>query len=761
LNKNLEKEALEYHSSGKPGKVDVRSSKKCDTEYSLSLAYSPGVAAPCLEIAKNPDDVYKYTAKGNLVGVITDGSAVLGLGNIGPAAGKPVMEGKGVLFKQFAGIDVFDLELDAKDPDAFIAAVKALEPTFGGINLEDIAAPHCFYIEERLKKEMKIPVFHDDQHGTAIISSAALINACALTKRKLKDVTIVFNGAGAAAIACARMFVSVGVSKKNIIICDTSGVIYKGRKEKMTPQKEEFAVETKARNLTDAFKGVDCFVGLSAANVVTPDMVKSMAKNPIVFAMANPDPEILPEAAHEVRPDVIMATGRSDYPNQVNNVLGFPSIFRGALDVHATTINEEMKLAAAHALADLARLDVPDSVSAAYSNKQFHFGPEYIIPKPFDPRVLTTVAPAVAKAAMASGVARKPIKDLKAYKESLEALGGVGRGFIRSTINRVKANEKDYGLPTIYFPEGQSAKILKAINSVLHEKIMKPVIIGYPESIQEKIKELELVDLLNVPIIHPSKHPNFKKYVNEFFETRKRKGVMQAEAERLMADPYYFSAMAVHMGDAQGLVSGAQNTYANCVRPILQTIGTGRGHVACGMNMVLLQEKIYFFADTTVNIDPTPEQLASIAGYVAQAAKYFNIEPRVAMLSYTNFSATTPNPSKMQKAALLLKEKHPELIVDGEMQADTAVNPEIMKRLFPFSSIKNGANVLIFPNLDAGNIAYKLIQQLSGAEVMGPILLGVKKPANVMQRTCSVSEVINTICLTALEAQAFQELNLR
>jgi malate dehydrogenase (oxaloacetate-decarboxylating)(NADP+) len=758
--KDLEKAALDYHSKGKPGKVDVRSSKKCNTEYDLSLAYSPGVAAPCIEIAKNPMDVYKYTNRGNLVAVISDGTAVLGLGNLGPLAAKPVMEGKGVLFKQFAGIDVYDIEIQHKTADEFIAAVQALEPTFGGINLEDIGAPECFHIEETLKKTMKIPVFHDDQHGTAIISGAALINACLLTKRKLAKIKVVFNGAGAAAISCAKIFMSLGVTPKNIIMCDSSGVIYVGRKDGMNKYKTPFAVETDARTLTDALVGADVFMGLSVANAVTREMIKPMAKDPIIFAMANPDPEILPEDAHAERPDVIMATGRSDYPNQVNNVLGFPSIFRGALDTQATTINEEMKLAAVQALAELARKDVPDSVSAAYSNKQFHFGREYIIPKPFDPRVLMNVAPAVAKAAMDTGVAQKPIEDFEAYRESLESLGSASRGFIRSIINRIKtkAQSTKSEVPIVIFPEGNSTKILKAINSIRREGIVRPVLVGYPDVITKKIKELDLEDLEDIPIVQPTQHKNYEKYVQLYYEARKRKGVLVAESERLMSDPYYFSAMAVKTGDAHGMVCGATNNYSNCVRPILQVIGTGRGQVATGMNIMLIQDRVLFFADTTVNVDPTAEQLASIAVYVSKVAQYFKIEPRIAMLSFTNFTGQFASPKKMQEAARLVKENHPELIVDGELQADAAINPDIMKRIFSFSEIKNGANILIFPNLDAGNIAYKLVQQLGGGEMMGPFLLGVKKPANVLQRTSTVNDVVNTIVLTSLEAQAYMEM---
>ena len=607
MSTKLDGEALTYHSMGKPGKVDVRPSKPSNTERYLSLAYSPGVAAPCKAIAKNPDDAYLYTTKGNLVAVITNGSAVLGLGNIGPLAGKPVMEGKGVLFKEFANIDVFDLELKTNSAEEFIAAVKTLEPTFGGINLEDIAAPDCFIIEDRLKKEMNIPVFHDDQHGTAIICGAALLNAAKVQKKKIKNLHVVFNGAGAAAIACAKLFFRLGVSPKNLFMCDSKGVIYKGRTEGMNEWKQEFAVDTPHRTLADALKGADVFCGLSVAGVFTPDMLKSMGKNPIVFAMANPDPEITPEDALKTRQDVIVATGRSDYPNQVNNVLGFPSIFRGALDVQATQINEEMKLAAVSALAELAQQDVPESVAQAYGNKQFHFGPEYIIPKPFDSRVLLNVAPAVAKAAMDSGVARKPIKDFKAYRESLEALESATRGFVRTVINKIHYNTRRSGKepPTIIFPEGRSEKILKALNTLASEKICKPILLGYEQVVQEKIEKLELEELKNVPIFQPSKHPRFGFYAEELYKMRQRKGVMLAEAERLISDPYYFAAMAVHTGDAHGLVSGAIQNYADCVKPILQIIGSDEHGLASGLNTVLFKEKMYFFSDTTINIEPS------------------------------------------------------------------------------------------------------------------------------------------------------------
>jgi malate dehydrogenase (oxaloacetate-decarboxylating)(NADP+) len=756
---SLDREALEYHSREPRGKVEVISSKECSTEHSLALAYSPGVAAPCKEIAKDPAKVYDYTTKGNLVAVITNGTAVLGLGNIGPLAGKPVMEGKGVLFKQFAGINVFDIELNANTTGEFIAAVKALEPTFGGINLEDIAAPECFVIEEALNKEMKIPVFHDDQHGTAIISGAAMLNALLITKRKAANVRVVFNGAGAAAISCARIFKALGVKQQNITLCDSSGVVYRGRTKGMNKYKEEFLVDTEARTLTDALQGADVFVGLSVANVLTAEMLKGMNKNPIVFAMANPDPEIDPALARQVRPDVIIATGRSDYPNQVNNVLGFPSIFRGALDTRATQINEEMKLAAVHALAALAREDVPESVSAAYAGRNFHFGPEYIIPKPFDNRVLLKVAPAVAKAAMDTGVAQVRIEDLNEYAHKLESLQSRTRGFIRTLSNKVKTKTSSAKaeLPLIYFPEGRSSKILKAINTIVAENVIRPVLLGDVEQIRAKIKELEFEHLSHIPIIQPRLAENFKEYTSALYDARKRKGLMSAEAERLMYDPNYFAAMAVKRGDADGMITGATMNYSDCVRPILEIIGSGRSKVASGVNFVLIKDRLLLFADTTMNIDPTADQLASIAVHASKVAKYFGLTPKIAMLSFTNFAGKNETPRKMQEAARKVKERDPDLIVDGEMQADTAINPEIVERIFPFCDIKGGANILIFPNLDASNIGYKLVQQLSGAEVLGPFIMGVRKPANVLQRTCTVDDIVNTIVITAVEALAYRD----
>ena len=753
----LDEEALLYHSSGRPGKVDVRTHKPCDSEKSLSLAYSPGVAAPCKVIAKNPEAVYDYTSKGNLVAVISNGTAVLGLGNIGPLASKPVMEGKGVLFKEFAGLDCFDLELNANDPEEFIRAVKTLEPTFGGINLEDIKAPECFIIEETLKKEMNIPVFHDDQHGTAIVCGAALINALKLTERKIEDTKVVLNGAGAAATAIAKMIKNLGIRPQNLIMCDSSGVIYKGRTQGMNKYKEEFAIPTEKRTLADAVKGTDVFLGVSVAGAMTPEMLKSMSDRPIVFAMANPTPEILPDIAKKVRSDLIIATGRSDYPNQANNVLGFPYIFRGALDVRATTINEEMKMAAVHAIANLAREDVPDSVSAAYAGKDFSFGPNYIIPKPFDPRVLSWVAPAVAKAAMDSGVALKPIKDFQAYRDQLERLKSTRRGFIRDVIHRVKIQsmKNKEAIPRIAFPEGTSTKVLKALNFLAPDGVCHPILIGKAEPIRAKIEELGLNALKDIEIINPRECSQFQTYAKKHFEARNRRGVMIQEAERQMADRYYFASMMVNVGDADGLVCGAQQNYAESVKPILEIIGTGRRKTASGLSIALVKGKMLFFADTTINIDPTAEQLANIAKHAAQVAQYFNIEPRIAMLSFTNFTANQVNPKKMKKATDIVREKYPQLMVDGEMQADTAVNPDIVKRIFPFCNLKDGANILIFPNLDAGNIAYKLLQQLGDAEVLGPFLMGIKRPANVVQRTCTVDDLVNLIVMTSLEAQAY------
>ncbi|WP_415062444.1 NADP-dependent malic enzyme [Bdellovibrio sp.] len=757
---NFDQEALLYHSQGKPGKIEVISSKPCVTEKDLSLAYSPGVAAPCKAIAKDPSKVYDYTAKGNLVAVISNGTAVLGLGNIGPAAGKPVMEGKGILFKQFAGIDVFDIEVATNDVDTFCNAVRVLEPTFGGINLEDIKAPECFEIEERLKKEMNIPVFHDDQHGTAIVSGAALLNACAITQRKMENIRIVVNGAGASANSCAKIFIALGARRENIIMCDSQGVIYKGRTAGMNKYKEFFASETEARTLTEALKGADVFVGLSVAGALTPEMLKEMAKDPIIFAMANPEPEITPDKARTARPDAIVATGRSDYPNQVNNVLGFPSIFRGALDTRSTQINEAMKLAAVHALANLAREDVPDKVSATYGGKSFKFGREYLIPKPFDTRVLMRVAPAVAKAAMDSGVATRKIEDWDQYSETLEALQGPSKVFIRSAINRVHQNSAANGgeLPKIVFPEGTSTKVLKALATLVEEKICEPILLGYPERVKEKIAALDIPSLKDVPIIHPASYPKYYTYVERLYALRQRKGINLREAERLMSEPNYFAAMMVHMGDADGMVNGASIHYADAVRPILQTIGVYQNGVPAGLNFILLEDKFLVLADTTVNFNPTAEQCAQIALQAAKIVEYFGIEPRIAMLSYSNFTGTDGTPRKMKKAAEIVRQLRPGLMVDGDMQADTAVNEEIMERLFPFSTLKGGANILVFPNLESANITYKLIQQIGKVEVIGPFLTGVRRSANVLQRTTTVDGIVNSVVFAALEAQFIKDV---
>jgi len=758
----MEQEALNFHSKGKPGKIEVHSSKPTNTEKALSLAYSPGVAAPCKAIARDPSKVYDYTARGNLVAVISNGTAVLGLGNIGPLASKPVMEGKGILFKQFAGIDVFDIELNTFDVDSTVAAVRALEPTFGGINLEDIKAPECFEIEEQLKKIMKIPVFHDDQHGTAIVSGAALINACHVTNRRIEDIRMVVNGAGASAVACSNIFINLGVRRENLIMCDTQGVIYKGRKEGMNKYKEKFAVETEARSLTQALVGADVFVGLSAAGAVTGEMIKPMAKNPILFAMANPDPEITPDQARAARPDSIVATGRSDFPNQVNNVLGFPSIFRGALDTRATQINEEMKLAAVHALARLAREDVPDKVSASYDGQSFRYGPEYLIPKPFDPRVLLWVAPAVAKAAMDSGVAQKKIENFDAYRDSLESFQGPSKVFIRSAIHKVLAQTTQEGvLPKIVFPEGTSNKILKAVSVLIEERICQPILLGPPERIREKIKLLDLQNMKDVQIILPAASPQLKSYCDELYRRRSRKGVHMAEAERLIVDSNYFAAMMLEMDDADGLINGASQNYGDAVRPILQLIGTGKEGVASGMNLVLLEDRFLLLTDTTVNINPTAEQLATIALQAARVAEYFGQAPRIAMLSYSNFTDQKGTPAKMRAAAQLVKQKRPDFSVDGDIQADTAVNVDLINRIFPFCELKDSANILVFPNLEASNIAYKLLQQLGKGEVIGPFLLGVRKAANVLQRTTTVDAIVNSVVLTTLEAQYLKERRKR
>ncbi len=741
-------ESLEYHSRGRKGKIEVVATKPCATQRDLSMAYTPGVAEPCLEIEKNPEDVFNYTAKGNLVGVVSNGTAVLGLGNIGALAGKPVMEGKGVLFKRFADVDVFDIELNTLDPDEIIKAVQLMEPTFGGINLEDIKAPECFYIEETLKKTCDIPIFHDDQHGTAIISGAALLNALELVNKKAADVKLAINGAGAAGIACANFYVLLGVKRENITMCDSKGVIYKGRTEGMNPYKEKFARDTDARTLADAMKGADVFCGMSVANCVTKDMVRSMADNPIIFAMANPDPEISYEDAKAARSDVIMATGRSDYPNQVNNVLGFPFIFRGALDVRAKAINDEMTIAASHALADLAKEDVPDSVCKAYGVERLSFGRDYIIPKPFDARVLLWEAPAVARAAMETGVAQVNI-DIEEYTEQLEARLGRSQEMMRIVINKAAKKPK-----RVVYPEGEHDKILRAAYIVKQENIATPVLLGRPEIIKERIRELQL-DINDVEIINPEESDKLDSYSEEFYKMRQRKGETMVDAKKTMAQRRFFAPMMVNMGDADCVIAGLTLHYPDTIRPALQIIKK-RPEVArvAGMYMLLFKNQIICCADTTVNIDPTAQELADIAILTAETAKRFDIEPRIAMLSFSNFGSAEHELSlKVKEATEIVKKKDPSLMVDGEMQADTAVVPEIIEKDFPFSSLQGGANVLIFPNLASGNIAYKLLMRLGGAEAIGPILIGLQKSVHVLQRGCEVNDIVNMTAIAVVEAQ--------
>jgi malate dehydrogenase (oxaloacetate-decarboxylating)(NADP+) len=743
-------DALDYHSSGRKGKIEVVTTKPCATSRDLSLAYSPGVAEPCLEIEKNPNDAYEYTAKGNLVAVVSNGTAVLGLGDIGALAGKPVMEGKGVLFKRFADVDVFDIELDTKDSDEIIRTVKLLEPTFGGINLEDIKGPECFYIEEELKKIMNIPVFHDDQHGTAIIANAGLINALEIVGKKIEDVKIVVNGAGAAGIACANMALVLGARLENLYACDTKGVIYKGRTAGMNEYKERLANDTELRSLEEAMVGADVFFGVSAKGAVTPEMVRSMAKDPVIFAMANPDPEITPDEAKAVRDDVIIGTGRSDYNNQVNNVLCFPFLFRGALDTHASAINDEMKMAACLALAALAKEDVPDSVRKAYGNVEISFGREYLIPKPFDPRVLLHVAPAVARAAMDSGVARRPIDNMEKYKESLEALQGRSKEIMRTLINKAKSDPK-----RVVLPEGEEDKILRAAQILIDEKIAIPILLGDKEEIYNRVEELGL-DLKGVQIIDPATDSNRGDYIDAFFELRQRKGVTRTEAKRLIKkNRNYYGAMMVEKGDADALLSGIAHHYPDTIRPALEIIGKQDGlSKVHGMYMLVFKKDVVFCADATVTIEPTAEELAETAILSAQKARHFEVEPRVAMLSFSNFGSTEhPLTLKVKRATALVKDQAPGLVVDGEMQANVALDPELMANQYPFSMLKGDANVLVFPDLQSGNICYKLLIKLGGAESVGPILMGMKKPVHVLQRGDDVADIINMAAVAVVDAQ--------
>jgi malate dehydrogenase (oxaloacetate-decarboxylating)(NADP+) len=742
-------EALDYHAQGRFGKIEVVPSKPCQTQRDLSLAYTPGVAEPCKEIEANPEDVYRYTAKGNLVAVVSNGTAVLGLGDIGALAGKPVMEGKGVLFKRFADIDVFDIELNSHDPEEIIKTVRMLEPTFGGINLEDIKAPECFRIEEELKKSMNIPVFHDDQHGTAIISGAALLNALEIVRKRIEKVKVVFSGAGAAGIACARFYERLGVRRENILLVDTKGVVYEGRTEGMNPYKAYFAAKTDARTLDDAMKGADVFCGVSVKGIVTKEMLKSMANDPIVFAMANPDPEITYEDAIDARSDVIMATGRSDYPNQVNNVLGFPFIFRGALDVRATAINDEMKVAAAYSLANLAKEDVPDSVIRAYGGKKIEFGREYIIPKPFDPRVLLWEATAVAKAAMDTGVARHPIKDFETYRDSLEARLGKSREVMRVFIHRAQQEPK-----RIVFPEGEEEKILRAAQTILDEKIAKPILLGSRSLIRQRIADLGL-ELDGIEIINPSKSEKLDQYITTYYKDRQRRGVTRSDAERHLKTHNIFGMVMVQQGDADGLISGLTQHYPDTVRPALQIIGK-RDNVEriAGLYMLVFKQGTIFIADATVNIEPTAEELAEIALLTAEKVREFNIEPRMAMLSFSNFGSTKhPLVEKVQRAVALVKKQAPQLVIDGEMQADTAVVPEIINEIFPFSTLKDAANVLIFPDLTSANIAYKLLAHLGGATAIGPMLMGIRKPVYLLVPGNDVSDIVNITAMAVCDAQ--------
>ncbi len=721
-------EALEYHRRGRKGKVEVVPSKPCRTQEDLSLAYSPGVAEPCLEIARDPEAIYDYTAKGNLVAVISNGTAVLGLGDIGPFAAKPVMEGKGVLFKRFADIDVFDIEVDAEDPAAFIDTVARIAPTFGGINLEDVKAPECFVIEEELKKRLKIPVFHDDQHGTAIISAAALANALEIAGKEISEVKVVFLGAGASAIACARLYLSYGVKRENLRMVDKSGVIHVGRTEDTNPYKAEFAVETHERTLTDALDGADVLVGLSAKGLVKGEMLKRMARDPIVFALANPDPEITPEEAKAARPDVIMATGRSDYPNQVNNVLGFPFIFRGALDVRATEINEAMKKAASQALAALAKMDVPDSVSKAYGGQEFRFGREYLIPKPFDFRVLLWVAPAVADAAMASGVARKPITDMAAYLRRLEAMLSRAREVMGVVIRKARQDPK-----RIVFPEGEHPKILRAAKILVEEGICQPILLAREEEVAPLALELQL-PMDKIEFVHSRSSPLLPGYAKLLEERRQRRGVTVADALEQAGARNVFGPLMVEAGDADGLISGLTQHYPETIRPALQIVGTAPGvRRVSGLYTLVFKDRTFFFADTTVNIEPTAEELAEIALLTAHAVHRFDIDPRIAMISFSNFGSNThANARKVKRAVELVKAARPDLPIDGEMQADYAVVPEMLEVEYPWATVRR-PNVLIFPDLQSANAAYKLVSRLAGAEAIGPILMGMRKPVHVLQ----------------------------
>ncbi|MBL0340344.1 MAG: NADP-dependent malic enzyme [Bacteroidetes bacterium] len=754
---NKKQDALDYHSQGRPGKIEVVPTKPYSSQLDLSLAYSPGVAEPCLRIHENPEDVYKYTAKGNLVAVISNGTAVLGLGNIGPEASKPVMEGKGLLFKIFADIDVFDIEVNQSDVEGFVNTVKAISPTFGGINLEDIKAPECFEIEKRLKEELSIPVMHDDQHGTAIITAAALINALEISNKHIAEIKIVVNGAGASAISCTKLFVSLGARLENIVMLDSTGVIRSDR-EQMDAQKKYFATNRDIHTLEEAMIDADFFIGLSKGNILNGDHLRLMAANPIVFALANPDPEISYAAAHESRNDIILATGRSDFPNQVNNVIGFPFIFRGALDVRATQINEEMKLAAVRAIANLARQPVPEIVNLAYNKTNILFGKDYIIPKPLDPRLITTVAPAVAKAAMESGVARLPILNWDAYELELSKRLGHDNKLIRVVTNRAKQNPQ-----RVVFAEADTYKILKSAQIVKDEGIAKPILLGNKEKINQLILDHNL-DLGDIPIIDPRNDSDNLDYFGElFFKKRARNGFNFHEARKIMKERNYYGAMMVETGQADALISGQTRKYADILRPALFIIGTQEEVTSvAGMYIMITKRGPIFFADTTINVNPTTEELVEITLLTAKAVQQFNMKPRIAMVSFSNFgSSKDPQAKKVKNAVKILHEKFPGLIVDGEMQANFAFNTQMLKDNFPFSELANeGANTLIFPNLESGNIAYKLLQEMGAAEAIGPVLLGMKKPVHILQLGSSVREIVNMVTIAVVDAQARKSANI-
>jgi malate dehydrogenase (oxaloacetate-decarboxylating)(NADP+) len=754
MSKFRKQDALDYHSQGRPGKIEVIPTKPHSSQRDLSLAYSPGVAEPCLEIEKNPEDAYKYTAKGNLVAVISNGTAVLGLGNIGALASKPVMEGKGLLFKIFADIDVFDIEVDATDVDLFVNTVKAIAPTFGGINLEDIKAPECFEIERRLKEELTIPLMHDDQHGTAIISSAALLNACEIAKKKIDKVKIVVNGAGASAISCAKLYIAVGAKKENILMLDSKGVLTVDRDD-LDEQKKFFATTSKsAKTLEEAVKGADVFVGLSKGNVLTQQMVQSMASKAIVFALANPDPEIPYADAIAARKDIIMATGRSDHPNQVNNVLGFPFIFRGALDVRATQINEAMKLAAVYAIANLAKEPVPEMVNLAYDSKNITFGADYIIPKPIDPRLIYTVAPAVAKAAMESGVAQHAITNWDGYVQELINRLGLDNKLIRNLTNKAKQNPK-----RVVFAEADHYKILKAAQQVADEGIAKPILLGDVEKIRKLIADNNL-DLTDIPIIDPRTAEEEERRIqfgDIFFKKRQRRGVTVYEARKLMTERNHYGAMMVETGAADALISGLTRKYADPIRPALQIIGVQENvSRVAGMYIMNTKQGPFFFADTTMNVNPTVQELVDITVLTANSVKQFNIIPRIAILSYSNFgSAEGEVPNKVRDVVDILHKNYPGMIVDGDMQANFALNNDLLKEQFPFSDlVDKKVNTLIFPNLASGNIAYKLIQEMGAAEAIGPVLIGLKKPVHVLQLGSSVREIVNMVTIAVVDAQS-------